>query len=304
MGIINRFEENEDVIVIAATNFPNSLDPAVVRPGRFDKKITIPKPTSEVRKKMFQYYLTKLQIPKYQIDLRKLSSLTIDMTGADIKNIVNISGLSIVKKGKNRIEQNDMIAAYERVKMGLKRDKAGISQKELLKTAYHEAGHAIIALLTTGASKLHKVTIMPIGGSLGHNGFLPLDYTENLTDINMKANLDTALGGRVAEELIYGKEKITSGCSGDLNSLSSTAYAMNTYLGMNNYLIPIFSGDKKISDETIDEIDLKTQEVVSESLIRVKKLLSNNIEKLHLLAKKLIEVETMTGEDVKKLLNL
>jgi ATP-dependent metalloprotease len=157
----------ERVVVIASTNFPDALDKAVTRPGRFDRMIHIPEPTYDGRFKLFTYYLHKLRIPSSGVDITKLAMVTGGFTGADIKNMVNIAATQVLNHKKNKIEQADMNEAFERIQMGLKRSKSISTEEDLLRTAYHESGHAAVGLLTEGAMKLNKITILPVGPALG-----------------------------------------------------------------------------------------------------------------------------------------
>lgn len=167
MGCLIRFEENESIVVIGATNFPESLDPAVVRPGRFDKVVTIPVPSYDVRKKILNYYLKNLKMDKVALDIDKIADITINMTGADLKNLVNTAGIYAVSLKEKKLTQDHLTYSFERMTMGLKRNKNISSAEELKRTAYHEAGHALTSLLTPGSNKLHKITILPVGQALG-----------------------------------------------------------------------------------------------------------------------------------------
>lgn len=161
------FNQNDEVIVIAATNLPESLDPAVTRAGRFDKVINMPYPNLESRRKILDYYLNKIKYNGEMVDKEKIVQLSVQFTGADIKNLVNLAGFNAVNKGKELVDQADLEEAFDRIVMGLSRRSLMISDEDKLKTAYHEAGHTLIGLLATGADELHKVTILPRGQALG-----------------------------------------------------------------------------------------------------------------------------------------
>lgn len=167
LTLMDGFEPNEQIIVIAATNLPESLDPAVTRAGRFDKVISIPYPNLESRRKILEYYIEKVKYDSNKIDKEKIVQLTVQFTGADIKNLVNLAGFTAVNKGKSLIDQTDLEEAFDRIVMGLSRKSLKISDEDKLKTAYHEAGHALVGLLAVGADELHKVTILPRGQALG-----------------------------------------------------------------------------------------------------------------------------------------
>ena len=162
------FNQNDEVIVIAATNLPETLDPAVTRAGRFDKVISIPYPNLESRKKILDYYISKVKYDKERIDKEKIVQLTVQFTGADLKNLINLAGFTAVNKGKELLDQSDLEEAFDRIVMGLSRRTMKISEEDKLKTAYHEAGHALVGLLASGADELHKVTILPRGQALGY----------------------------------------------------------------------------------------------------------------------------------------
>lgn len=294
---------NDKIVVIGSTNFPESLDKAVIRPGRFDKTIHIPEPTYDSRIKLIIYYLSKLKLKIKDINVATIASLTGGFTGADIKNLVNTAAMNVVAQQRGIIDQSEMNQAFERMQMGLKRNK-GISEPvDLLRTAYHESGHALTSLMTEGAMKLNKITILPVGQALGFTGFLPDPHEVYLTSRNLRAMLDTLMGGRAAEEVVFGNDEITSGCGNDLEKATS--------ISVNSVLTGIFEEQslaafkyKDLSEKRKFEVDSKVQNLMFESLSRTKNLLVKNKQALDLLARKLLEKDTLTDDEVKLLLKM
>ena len=304
LASMDGFEKHQKIIVIAATNLPESLDPAVKRAGRFDRVINIPYPNFESRKKILQYYLKKVKHDESKIKLNDIAHLTTQFTGADIKNLINFSGLNSIKNKRDKIIHEDLLEAFDRVVMGSTRKTMRISKEEKLKTAYHEAGHTLISLLTKGSFKLHKVTILQRGSSLGHTGFIPEKDSENLTKKQLIGNIYTALGGRAAEDVIYGNSEVTSGCGSDLVKATQISYEMARNLAMidKDFLLSISKED--IGELKNYEIDLNVQKFVRESYQKTIELLKNNKDKLDLLATTLAEKETLSSEEVYELLDL
>jgi len=202
--------------VIGATNHQDSLDPAAVRPGRFDKKIHVPFPDVNGRKDIFDIYLGKIAHVD-NIESKKLATMTPGFTGAEIENLVNTAITEAVHNKKEQADLDDFEYARDRIMMGIERKKLSMSEKERLNTAIHEAGHAVVCYFTQGAQKLYKATIVARGGSLGATFMVP-DESDSLATTKEKviANIDTAMGGHVAEELFIGSDKVTTGCSSDL----------------------------------------------------------------------------------------
>ena len=274
------------------------------RPGRFDRTIIIPLPSFETRKEILKYYLGKTNLAKRGIDLDKIASVTGQMTGADLKNLVDTAGLQALHKNRSILRQIDLEEAFERIKMGLKRAKGISTDDELNRTAFHEAGHALTALLTKGSNTLHKVTILPVGQALGFTGFLPDPHSFNSSKEELKAILDTAVGGRAAEEIVFGNQEISSGCGSDLSSASKIAYEMACNLGMvkdDNWLSMDY---KNLSEKGKFEVDEDVQKLLTDSLRRTKTLLESNRYKLDILAQELLVRETLTADEVKRLLQL
>ena len=217
------FNKNDKILVIGATNHEDSLDPAAVRPGRFDKKIHVPHPDIKGREDILQIYLDKISYDS-EIEVKKLAQMTPGFTGAEIENLVNTAILNAVHNDKDKAGIDDFEYARDRIMMGIERRKLSVSEKERLNTAIHEAGHTVACYYTEGANKLYKATIVARGGALGATFMVP-DESDALNTNKEKvlANIDVAMGGHCAEELFIGREKVTTGCGNDL--MNATRYA-------------------------------------------------------------------------------
>jgi ATP-dependent metalloprotease len=208
------FEKTENILIIGATNHEDALDPAAVRPGRFDKKIHVPLPDINGRADIFTFYLNQIKRTE-DIESKKLAQMTPGFSGAEIENLVNTAITEAVHRGKDRADLSDFEYARDRIMMGIERKKLSMSDKERLHTAIHEAGHAIACYFNKGANKLYKATIVARGPSLGATYMVP-DDSVSTTKEKILADIDVAMGGHVAEKLIIGASKVTSGCGGDL----------------------------------------------------------------------------------------
>jgi ATP-dependent metalloprotease len=226
------FEKTDQILVIGATNHEESLDPAAIRPGRFDKKIHVPLPDVNGRTEIFDLYLDKIA-KGTDIESNKLAQMTPGFTGAEIENLVNTAITEAVHKLKDNADMSDFEYARDRIMMGIERKKLSMSDKDRLLTAIHEAGHAIVCYFTPGAHKLYKATIVARGSSLGATYMVP-DESDMLSTTKEKclANIDTAMGGHIAEKLFIGKEKVTTGCSSDLRGATNIAYEAVRRYGM------------------------------------------------------------------------
>jgi ATP-dependent metalloprotease len=218
------FQANDNILVIGATNHEDSLDPAAVRPGRFDKKIHVPSPDINGRTDIFNIYLSKIAHDD-KIEPRKLAQMSPGFTGAEIENLVNTAITEAVHRGKSQAELEDFEYARDRIMMGIERKKLSMSEKERLNTSIHECGHSIVCYFTENAKKLYKATIVARGGSLGATYMVP-DESDSLSTTKEKvlANIDVAMGGHVAEQLFIGDNCVTTGCGSDLNSATKLAY--------------------------------------------------------------------------------
>ncbi|MBV8939978.1 MAG: ATP-dependent zinc metalloprotease FtsH, partial [Alphaproteobacteria bacterium] len=299
------FEPNDSVIIIAATNRPDVLDPALLRPGRFDRQIVVPNPDINGREKILEVHLKK--VPKGpDVDARVIARGTPGFSGADLANVVNEAALLAARRGKKVVTMREMEEAKDKVMMGAERKSLAMSDEEKKLTAYHEGGHAIVALSLPASDPIHKATIIPRGRALGMVMRLPERDKLSVTREKMEADLAVAMGGRVAEELIFGYDKVTSGASSDIQYATRMARAMVTEWGMSDKVGPLHYGADQqdvflgqqlvqqtthISDDTASLIDAEVKRVVQESLARAKSILTEHLEQLHTLAEALLEYE-------------
>jgi cell division protease FtsH len=309
------FETNAGVIIVAATNRPDVLDPALLRPGRFDRQITISKPDIIGRDKILKVHLKNIKFsPKF--DSKIIARGTPGFTGADLANLVNEAALLAARKNKRLVTQEDFEEAKDKVLLGAERRSMVMTDEEKKLTAYHEAGHAVATLHCPESDPIYKSSIIPTGMALGYVMRLPEKDELNKRFDKLKADFIIAMGGRIAEEMIFGKEKITSGAAGDIQSVTYWAKKMITEWGMsetlgkiryNNDTEEIFLGhsvaqSKNISDATAKLIDDEIRKIVNEAEKKCRKILTDNVDELHIVAKGLLEYETLTGEEIKDLI--
>ncbi|KIY70919.1 ATP-dependent peptidase [Cylindrobasidium torrendii FP15055 ss-10] len=296
------FAQSAGVIVIAATNFPESLDPALVRPGRFDRHVTVPLPDLLGRAQILKHHMKNISVAP-DVDTKVLARGTTGFSGADLQNMVNQAAIQASKQKAKQVDLNHLEWAKDRIIMGAERRSAFISDKVKLSTAYHEGGHALASLYTEGAHPLHKVTCMPRGHSLGHTAMLPNEdamLSRSFKELN--ASLDVSMGGRVAEELIYGVENVTSGASSDIQNATSVANGMVKRWGFSK-LGPIFHDDRQTSSgRRLAAVEDEVSNLIKESEERARKLLIEKMPELHLLAKALVEHETLNADEVRKVI--
>ncbi|EUD69270.1 hypothetical protein C922_00133 [Plasmodium inui San Antonio 1] len=297
---LDGFEQNEGIVVICATNFPQSLDKALVRPGRLDKTIVVPLPDIKGRYEILKMYSSKIVLSK-DVDLHVLSRRTVGMTGADLNNILNIAAIKCSVEGKKAVDMNSIEQAFDRVVVGLQR-KSPLNEEEKNITAYHEGGHTLVNFYTKGSDPVHKATIMPRGMSLGVTWKIPIadKYSQKIKDV--QSEIDILMGGLVSEEIIFGKNNVTTGCSSDLQRATHIAQSlvMNYGVGINEENISMFLQDKKnISEEMKIKIDKSIQRILLESYNRAKKVLNQHIDELHRVASALVEYETLTSDEIK-----
>ena len=300
------FESSEGVIILAATNRPDVLDKALLRPGRFDRQVTITLPDIAGREKIISVHTKKVPIAP-DVNNNIIARGTPGFSGADLANLVNEAALVAARRNKKVVTMDDFEYARDKVMMGAERRSMIMKDEEKSLTAYHEAGHAIIAHYTAASDPIHKATIIPRGRSLGLVMRLPEDDRVSLTRAKMKADILVAMGGRVAEEIIFGYEKVTSGASSDIKQATSLARSMIMKWGMSEKVGPIHHGYEEhdqhnISNEMGNLIDEEVKSVVIQGLEGAKELLNAHIDDLHLLAKHLLEFETLTGNEIKELL--
>ncbi|KAG6814340.1 hypothetical protein H0H92_010925 [Tricholoma furcatifolium] len=294
------FEQNEGIIVIAATNFPESLDQALVRPGRFDRTVAVPLPDVRGRVQILNHHMKNVTVGK-DVDPKVLARGTPGFSGADLQNMVNQAAIQASKERASEVSLKHFEWAKDRIIMGVERKSQYIEHKEKLATAYHEGGHALVALYTDGAMPLHKVTCVPRGHALGYTAQLP---ENDRTSINLKeyrAEIDVCMGGRVAEELIYGPDGVTSGASSDIHRATQTARSMVKRWGFSR-LGPIYYDDRDdmLSPERKEAIEVEVTKLVKGGETRAHKLLTEKLDELHKLAHALVEHETLDADEVRK----
>ena len=310
------FDSTQGVILIAATNRPDVLDPALLRPGRFDRQVVVPNPDIVGRTKILEVHTRKLALAP-DVDIKVIARGTLGFSGADLANLSNEAALLAARRNKRLVTMLDFEDAKDKVMMGAERRSMVMTLKEKELTAYHEAGHALVGIFTPGNDPLHKVTIIPRGRALGVTMNLPERDKYSETKTEMKAKLAMIFGGRVAEELIFGKENITSGASNDILQATQRARAMVVEWGMSEALGPlryseneedVFLGRsvtqrKSMSDETAKLIDQEIRKFIDNAESHARKILKKNLKHLHNLAKALLEFETLSGDDVKELIS-
>ncbi|EMR09972.1 hypothetical protein PNEG_01731 [Pneumocystis murina B123] len=298
---LDGFSNKEGVIIMAATNFPESLDPALTRPGRFDKHVIVPLPDIRGRLSILKQHTKKIRMAK-DIDLTILARGTPGFSGADLQNLVNQAAIKSSKLNSRYVSMKDLEWARDKILMGTERKNAFITEESKRNTAYHEGGHALVALYTPGAMKLHKATIIPRGSSLGMVMQLPdMDkYTESKKEF--LAKLDVALGGRVAEELTLGKDNVTSGSLSDIQNATAIAKAMVTQYGMSDKVGPVaYDQDlSRLSSSTKALVESEIKTLLEEAQARATNILKTHKKELDRLAKALIEFETLTSEEIEK----
>jgi cell division protease FtsH len=309
------FEANESVILIAATNRPDVLDPALLRPGRFDRHVVVPNPDLAGREKILRVHLRKVPLAP-DVDPRVLARGTPGFSGADLANLVNEAALLAARRGKRVVMMTELEDAKDKVMMGAERRSLAMSDEEKKLTAFHEGGHAIVALHVTGSDPIHKATIIPRGRALGMVMRLPERDQLSLTRQKMLADLCVAFGGRIAEELVFGHEKVTTGAQSDIEQATRMARAMVTRFGMSDSLGPIayaenqeevflghsVSRTQNVSEATAQKIDAEIHRIIDECYAKAKDILTTNQAELNLLARGLLEYETLTGDEIIALL--
>merc|ERR1719230_2315512 len=291
------FQQNAGVVVLAATNFPESLDRALVRPGRFDTRVTVPLPDVQGRRQLLDLYAKPVPVDD-SVNLETIARATPGFSGADLSNLVNVAALKASHDDKKKVGMADLEYACDKIRMGAERKSAVISPENLKLTAYHEGGHALVALRTPGAQPIHKATIVPRGNTLGMVAYLPEKDQMNMTREQMLAHLDICMGGRVAEELIFGKDAVTTGASSDLQQATSTARAMITKYGMSDSIGPVYHTDaqlEKLSAPTREAVETEVRDMCAKAEANARRILSEHSGELHTLAEGLIEYETLSS---------
>jgi cell division protease FtsH len=304
------FESNEGVIIIAATNRPDVLDPAILRPGRFDRRITVPRPDIRGREGILAVHTKKVPLSD-DVQLGILAAGTPGFVGADLENLVNEAALLAARQDKDKVSMMDFELAKDKVIMGTERRSMVMSDQERRTTAWHEAGHTLVGMLVSGNDPVHKVSIIPRGAALGVTMFLPVEDRHTMSEQQAKARIAMALGGRCAEEVVFGE--VTTGAQDDIKRATRLARAMVCKLGMSKKLGPIAYGEDEenvflgrdmtshrddYSDETAREIDREVRLLVDEQYDLARRLLTENRDKLDRLAEALLERETLDSAEI------
>lgn len=295
------FEQNEGIILMAATNLPDILDPALTRPGRFDRHIVVPSPDVRGRQDILELYLQDKPLAD-DVDVKAIARGTPGFNGADLANLVNIAAIKAAVEGVDKLTASQLEFAKDRIIMGTERKTMFISEESKKLTAYHESGHAIVALNTDGAHPIHKATIMPRGSALGMVTQLPSHDETSISKKQLLARLDVCMGGRVAEELIFGEDSVTTGASNDLHTATELAQYMVSTCGMSDAIGPVFVKERPGS-EMQSRIDAEVVKLLRDAYDRVKQLLKKHESALHTLANALLEYETLGSDDIKQILN-
>ncbi|CAL6408736.1 unnamed protein product [Bathycoccus prasinos] len=293
----------QGIVVLAATNTPEALDKALVRPGRFDRTVAVPNPDVEGRKQILQVHSKNVKLAK-DVDFEIVARGTPGFSGADLANLVNIAALKAALDDETEVKNSHLDHAKDRILMGAERKSAVITEENRKLTAYHEGGHALVALRTQGARPVHKATIVPRGHALGMVMQLPDKDELNLTRKQLMAMLDVTMGGRVAEELIFGKDEITTGASSDLQQATRLAREMITKYGFSQ-TIGLASQEYNqsgLSSETRQKIEEEVKEMLESAYVRAKTLLRTHEKELHAIAKSLLDRESLTGDELKEII--
>ncbi|ACO69882.1 predicted protein [Micromonas commoda] len=302
---LDGFKKNEGVIVLAATNTPESLDKALVRPGRFDRTVAVPNPDVDGRKQILETHAEGVTTSP-AVDWDVIARGTPGFSGADLANLVNVAALRAALDGAAQVGMKQLEYAKDRILMGAERKSAVVAEENRRLTAYHEGGHALVALFTEGARPVHKATIVPRGQSLGMVMQLPEKDELNLTKKQLLAMLDVTMGGRVAEELIFGEAEVTTGASSDLRQATRLAREMITKYGFSERLglASTEYSDYGLSHETRLVIEDEVKRLLEEANQRARRLLKKHEKDLHMLAKQLLDKETLTGAELRRLVKM
>ena len=309
------FDTNEGIILIAATNRPDVLDPALLRPGRFDRQVVVGNPDIIGREQILKVHVKKINTGP-DVKLRTIARGTPGFSGADLANLINESALLAARKNKRVVTMSDIEEAKDKVMMGAERRSMVMSEDEKKLTAYHEGGHAIVALNEKASDPIHKATIIPRGRALGMVMRLPERDQLSVTREKMHADIAVAMGGRIAEEIIFGHDKVTSGASSDIEMVTKMAKNMVTKYGMTTELGTIAYGENEeevflgrsvtkqqnMSEETAKKVDAEVKKIVDKGYERARKVLTEKIDDLHKIAKALLIYETLSGDEIRDLI--
>ncbi|MEX2156026.1 MAG: ATP-dependent zinc metalloprotease FtsH [Gemmatimonadales bacterium] len=303
------FESNDGVILIAATNRPDILDPALLRPGRFDRQIVVDMPDLKGREQILRVHVRKIPLAP-GVNLERIARGTPGLAGAELANIINEAALLAARRNKPHVDMQDFEDAKDKVMLGLERKSRVLSDEERRLVAYHEAGHALVGLTVPGADPLHKVTIIPRGRALGLTAYLPEEELHKYTKQSIESRLTMAYGGRVAEELVFGPEKVTTGAAQDIQQATNIARRMVTQFGMSDVIGPIAVGDREqeiflgreivqrreISDSTAQLVDEEVKRILTNAYADATRILTERRAALDRLAAALLERETLERE--------
>ena len=305
------FDGNEGVIVIAATNRPDVLDPALLRPGRFDRQVTVPLPDIRGREQILKVHMRKVPLGK-NVRADYIARGTPGFSGADLANLVNEAALFAARANKRTVDMEEFERAKDKILMGAERKSMVMDEDEKRNTAYHESGHAIVGRLVPEHDPVYKVTIIPRGRALGVTMFLPEEDRYSHSKQRLESQISTLFGGRLAEELIFGKDAVTTGASNDIERATELARAMVTKWGLSEKMGPLAYGEedgevflghsvtqhKSVSDDTANSIDLEIRRIIDSNYDRAKTILVENMDKLHVMAKALMKYETIDKEQI------
>ena len=309
------FDANEGIILIAATNRPDVLDPALLRPGRFDRQIVVPNPDVVGRERILKVHVRKVPLAP-DVDLKIVARGTPGFSGADLMNLVNEAALLAARRGKRIVTMVEFEDAKDKIMMGAERRTLVMTEQEKILTAYHEGGHAIVALNVPATDPVHKATIIPRGRALGMVMQLPERDKLSMSYEQMTSRLAVLMGGRVSEEIVFGKEKVTSGAQSDIEAATKLARAMVTRWGFSDQLGTVMYGDNQeevflgysmgrqqsVSEATSQKIDAEVRRLVEAGLAEATRIITEKRNDLETLAKGLLEYETLTGEEIMGLL--
>lgn len=307
------FEASEGVVIIAATNRPDVLDPALLRPGRFDRQITISNPDINGREQILKVHMKKIKHAK-SVDIRVIARGTPGFSGAELANLTNEAALIASRRNKKSVELIDLEDAKDKILMGVERRSMLMTEEQKKLTAYHEGGHALVGLHLAASDPIHKATIIPRGRALGMVMRLPEQDRVSITVEKMHADIAMAMAGRVAEKIIFGDDKVTSGASQDIKMATQMARAMVIEWGLSDKLGKVHYGGKgndayvgarheaQASEHSLEIIDQEVKRIVEDGYILATKILKKHIKQLHIIAEALLEHETLTGQQIKSLI--
>jgi len=309
------FEGNEGVIVIAATNRPDVLDPALLRPGRFDRQVVVPLPDVRGREQIIRVHMRAVPLAD-DVKPEIMARATPGFSGADLANLVNEAALFAARANKRLVDQSDFERARDKIIMGAERRSMVMSEEEKKLTAYHEAGHAIVGVVVPDHDPVYKVTIIPRGRALGVTSYLPEGDRYSTSKERLNSRISTLFGGRIAEEIVFGAEKVTTGATNDIERATEIARNMVTKWGLSDKLGPLaYSEDedevflgksvtqhKNMADETAYSIDREIRDIIDNDYARAKQILTENLDKLHTMADALIKYETIDAEQIRRIM--